>query len=98
MTKKSTLQKRLEQKASQTVMRLMADERTRPVVARAMQTYMDGRQRFEDIRETTAAGLGLATRGEINAVRGRLRRLGKRVGEIEQRFTAVTERLDALDH
>lgn len=91
MSPKKSLQRTVQQKAQETVMKLMADERTRPMVAKAMQTYMESRQRVDQVRDQTAQNLGLATQADVQAVRGRLRKLEKKLDQL----TTSLERLES---
>lgn len=83
------IRRQLRRHAMQTAMKLMQDERTQPLMAKAMQAWMDGRRRFDEVRDGTAQGLGLPTRADVDALKGRLRR-------IERRLDDMAERLDGM--
>ncbi len=91
VTKK--LQKNVEKRAQETVMKLMADERTRPIVAKAMQTYMESRQRVDEVRDQTAQNLGLVTQQEFKQAKSRLRRMEKDIDKLSRKFTSLEEKL-----
>jgi len=81
-----SLKKKLQKQAEATVMKLMADERTRPAVAKAMQSYMSNRQRVERIRAEALEVAGLARVDDVSRLRGRLRRLDRRLKRLESRI------------
>lgn len=83
------LRKDIEKKAMQVAMKLMQDDRTRPLVAKAMQGVMEGRQKFDEARDEAARGLGLMTRGELDRLQGRARRLGRRLDDLEGRIARL---------
>lgn len=83
------LRKDLGKKAMQVAMKLMQDDRTRPLVAKAMQGFMEGRQKFDEARDEAVRGLGLMTRGELDRLQGRVRRLGRRLDDATSRIAAL---------
>ena len=83
------LRKDIEKRAMQVAMKLMQDDRTRPLVAKAMQGFMDGRQKFDEARDEAARGLGLMTRGDLDRLQGRVRRLGRRLDDLEGRIARL---------
>ncbi|RMF12796.1 MAG: hypothetical protein D6761_12175 [Candidatus Dadabacteria bacterium] len=80
------LQKQFQARAQETIMKLMQDERTRPMVAKAMQTYMESRQRVDQVRDETAHNLGLVTKGDLDKVSSRLRKLERQLDRFEKRL------------
>lgn len=86
MASQKSLQKQIQAKAQETVMKLMQDDRTRPVMAKAMQAYMEGRQRVDQVRDEAAKNLGLATTAETQ-------KLQSRVKKLERQLEKLTEQL-----
>jgi transcription elongation GreA/GreB family factor len=89
MSKRKDLRKQIEKKAQETIMKLMADERARPVVAKAMQAFTEGRQRVDRARDQAATQLGIATAAELQATRSQLKKLEKRIKELEDRLASA---------
>lgn len=83
------LRKDIEKKATQVAMKLMQDDRTRPLVAKAMQGFMEGRQKFDEARDEAARGLGLMTRGDLDRLQGRVRRISRRLDDATGRISAL---------
>lgn len=95
MSLKKSVQKEVRKRAQETVMKLMADERTRPIVAKAMQTYMEGRQRVDEVRDQAVERMGLVTQKEFNAIKSRLKKLERQLDQIAAKLDAAESKLKA---
>ena len=96
MSVRKNLQEQFQAIAQETVMKLMQDDRTRPMVAKAMQAYLEGRQRVDDVRDQTAQNLGLTTQSETQKLSGRLRKLERQLEKLQQKIEQAETSLAAI--
>lgn len=80
------LQKELQKRAQETVMKLMQDDRTRPMMAKAMQAYMEGRQRVDQVRDETAKNLGIATAADTQKLASRVKKLERQLEKLQEQL------------
>jgi len=96
MSVRKNLQEQFQTRAQETIMKLMQDDRTRPMVAKAMQAYMEGRQRVDEVRDQTAQNLGLTTQSETQKLSGRLRKLERQLEKLQQKIEQAETSLAAI--
>jgi len=95
MSLKKSVQKEVQKRAQETVMKLMADERTRPIVAKAMQTCMESRQRVDEVRDQAAERMGVGMQAECNGIKSRLKKLERQLDAIAGKLEAAESELKA---
>lgn len=77
------IRKTVQKQAMEVTMKLMSDERTRPYVAKAMQQFMESKQRAETVREDLLTTLGLASMEQLKAAKKDANKLAKKVEKLQ---------------
>ncbi len=85
------IRKKIQKQAMEVTMKLMADERSRPYVAKAMQGYMESRQKADALREDILGTLGLASLEQMKKAQKEAKKLAKKMESLQ----AELEKLQA---
>ena len=81
--------KNIQKQAMEITMKLMADERTRPYVAKAMQGLNDGRQKAETVRNELMTQMGLATQEQVKNAQREAAKLAKKLEKLQAQIEAL---------
>ena len=95
MTLADDIRKQVQKQAMEVTMKLMADERTRPYVAKAMQGFMESKQRAESVREEMLSTLGLASVEQLKAAQKDANKLAKKVDRLQETLDQLKTQLAA---
>lgn len=89
MSLRDEILKNVQKQAMEVTMKLMADERTRPYVAKAMQGINDGRQKAETVRDELLTQLGLATQEQVKHAQKEAAKLAKKLEKLQAQVEAL---------
>lgn len=81
--------KNVQKQAMEITMKLMADERTRPYVAKAMQGLNDGRQKAETVRNELLTQMGLATQDQVKNAQKEAAKLARKLEKLQAQIEAL---------
>ena len=81
--------KNVQKQAMEITMKLMADERPRPYVAKAMQGLNDGRQKAETVRNELLTQMGLATQDQVKNAQKEAAKLARKLEKLQAQIEAL---------
>lgn len=83
--------KKLQKQAMDLTMKLMSDDRTRPYMAKAMQSFMVGRETFVSRRDELLDALDLASQKKMKDLNKRVTRLSRRLEELNNKLQKMEQ-------
>ena len=87
------LKKLLQKQTTELTMKLMADDRTRPYIAKALQGIMQGRQSFEKRRRELLQSLSLASQEDLDNLRREAAKLKRQLAQLSEQLAALEAQL-----
>lgn len=87
------IKKKVQKQAMELTMKMMADDRTRPYMAKAMQGFMQGRQSLVERRRDILKNLSLASKEDLDTLRRETGKLNRQLASLGDKLTALEAQL-----